>query len=207
MKGAFFAWVLVMTIAAASPVAIEEASGSSVVTGRLRVRLHRGVDGGALARELGARDLGSPAYAPRFRIFEVEPSRALFIQRGSWLAASGSVELDTKWGGLKNLAGGEGGFLVRAAGQGTVVASCYGALESWDLKEGERMTLDTGHMVAYQEGGTFQIRKVAGGLVQSLKSGEALVFDFTGPGRVLTQTRSPRMLIDWLTTVLPFSRS
>jgi uncharacterized protein (AIM24 family) len=31
--------------------------------------------------------------------------------------------------------------------------------------------------------------------------------EFTGPGQVWTQTRSPGLLIQWLTQVLPFSRS
>jgi len=39
-----------------------------------------------------------------------------------------------------------------------------------------------------------------------MKSGEGLVFDFTGPGEILTQTRNPSALISWLTTALPFTR-
>ncbi len=43
------------------------------------------------------------------------------------------------------------------------------------------------------------IRKASGGgLVQRFKSGEGLVFDFTGPGRVWTQTRNPNELIGWI---------
>jgi uncharacterized protein (AIM24 family) len=42
--------------------------------------------------------------------------------------------------------------------------------------------------------------------MQTLKSGEGLVFEFTGPGRVWTQTRNIDELIGWLTAVLPFSR-
>jgi uncharacterized protein (AIM24 family) len=34
--------------------------------------------------------------------------------------------------------------------------------------------------------------------VQSFKSGEGLVFDFTGPGRVWTQTRNPNELMGWI---------
>ena len=43
------------------------------------------------------------------------------------------------------------------------------------------------------------MRKASGGgLVQSFKSGEGLVFDFTGPGRVWTQTRNPNELLGWI---------
>ena len=52
--------------------------------------------------------------------------------------------------------------------------------------------LDAGHMVAYDEGVTFNLRRAAQGkTIQSLKSGEGWVFEFTGPGEVMTQTRSP----------------
>ena len=61
------------------------------------------------------------------------PGQALFIQKGSWLANEVNVKIDTQWGGFKNLFGGEGGFIIRAEGQGTIVFACYGALEVWNL--------------------------------------------------------------------------
>ncbi len=53
-------------------------------------------------------------------------------------------------------------------------------------------------MVAYEQSVTMQLRKAAGGLVQTFKSGEGLVFDFTGPGKVMTQTRNPNELLGWI---------
>ena len=50
---------------------------------------------------------------------DIAPDRALFVQKGSWLASASAVELDTKWGGFKNMFGAEGGFILRAAGRGT----------------------------------------------------------------------------------------
>lgn len=58
---------------------------------------------------------------------DLTANEPLSITRGCWLASSASVALDTKWGGFKNLFGGEGGFLVRASGLGTVLLTCYGA--------------------------------------------------------------------------------
>ncbi len=135
-------------------------------------------------------------------VLEIDPSMAQFVSKGSWLASSGSVELDTKWGGFKNLFGGEGGFILRASGQGRLVLACYGALEAWELQPGQTVTVDTGHMVAYDETVQMQIRKVTGGLVQTFKSGEGLVFDFTGPGKVLIQTRNPNEFLGWITATL-----
>lgn len=131
----------------------------------------------------------------------------LNISRGSWLCSENGVELDTKWGGFKNLAGGEGGFLVRATGQGKVGLACYGALDVLDLAAGESVVVDSGHMVAYSEGVNLQTRKVAKGLMQSLKSGEGLVFEFTGPGKLWIQSRNPTEFLGWLTAELPFSRA
>ena len=87
------------------------------------------------------------------------------------------------------------------------MVACYGAMETWDLQPGQRMVIDTGHLVAYTEGTAYVTRQVNRGLAQSLKSGEGLVFEFTGPGRVVSQTRSPTALTEWLTTVLPFTRA
>ncbi len=139
---------------------------------------------------------------------EITPARTLFISRGSWIAAEQDIEVDTKWGGFKNLFGGEGGFLVRVSGQGSVVLGCYGALDIIDLADGESVVVDSGHMVAYEEGVQVKLRRaVEGRSIQSLKSGEGFVFEFAGPGRVITQTRSPGALVQWLTTVLPGNRS
>ncbi len=125
------------------------------------------------------------------------------ITRGCWLASSAGVELDTRWGGFKSLFGGEGGFLVHATGQGTVVLACYGAIDTLSLQAGESVTIDSGHVVAFGPTVTSQIRKVAGGVLQTLKSGEGLVFDFTGPGWVMTQSRNPAALEAWIRALMP----
>ena len=85
------------------------------------------------------------------------------LTRGSWLCSSGGVEINTKWDGFKNLTDGEGGFLVHATGQGEVVAAYYGALDRFTLEEGETQILDSGHLVAFNEGLDYTTRTVAKG--------------------------------------------
>jgi len=140
-------------------------------------------------------------------VHELVPERPLIMTRGSWLASAPTVELDTRWGGMGQLAGGEGGFAVHATGQGPVLLAAYGALDVVQLRAGERFTLDSGHLVAFDEGVQAQLRKAAPGMIQSMKSGEGFVFDFIGPGNVLVQTHNQNQLVSWLTSVLPFSRS
>ncbi|MDX3193212.1 TIGR00266 family protein [Streptomyces sp. MN03-5084-2B] len=125
------------------------------------------------------------------------------VTRGCWLASSHGVQTETKWGGMKNLMGGEGGFLTHATGQGQLLVSCYGAVETITLQQGEMVTIDTGHVVAYADTVQYQIRKVAQGIIQSMKSGEGLVFDFVGPGQIMTQTRNPSALVSWIVSHVP----
>jgi uncharacterized protein (TIGR00266 family) len=140
--------------------------------------------------------------------YAIEVNGAYILTRGSFLASSEGLELDTKWGGFGNLAGGEGGFLIHITGTGTLVCSCYGARDHLTLAAGETVTVDSGHLVSYTEGITLNARRAAaGGLVQSAKSGEGLVYDVTGPGEVVTQSRNPQELVTWLTSALPFSRT
>jgi uncharacterized protein (TIGR00266 family) len=140
-------------------------------------------------------------------VIPVTAEQAVFIQRGSWLCSSASIDLDTKWGGFRNLFGGEGGFVVRASGEGTLLLSCYGALDTITLAAGESITLDTGHMVAYSDGITMSLRMATGGAIASAKTAEGLVMDFTGPGWVMTQSRNPGALITWISANLPGSRA
>lgn len=135
-------------------------------------------------------------------VVDLTPGQAWFVQKGSWLAGHSSINIDTKWGGFKNLFGSEGGFILRAEGQGPMVLSAYGAIENWTLEPGQTVTLDTGHMVAYTEGMVMEMRKVTGGLVQTFKSGEGLVFDFTGPGNLLVQTRNPHEFLGFITAAV-----
>ncbi|MGH9179578.1 MAG: TIGR00266 family protein [Acidimicrobiales bacterium] len=136
-------------------------------------------------------------------VASVTPEVPISITKGCWLASAAGVELDTKWGGFKNLFGGEGGFLVHASGQGSALLACYGAIDTIELADGEGITIDTGHVVAFGPTVTSQIRKVATGVVQTLKSGEGFVFDFTGPGWVMTQTRNPSALQAWIRQLMP----
>lgn len=135
---------------------------------------------------------------------EVTPDTPLFLRRGSWIANSPGVSVDTQWGGMQNMLGGEGGFGFRVTGNGLALASIYGAIDIIELQPGEQVTIDTGHVVAYDLGIRFQMRRaVQGRSIQSLKSGEGWVFDFAGPGRVLLQTRNPHDLVRWIQEHLP----
>jgi uncharacterized protein (TIGR00266 family) len=140
-------------------------------------------------------------------VITLAPDRAFYITRGCWIANSHAVQIETQWAGMQNLFGGEGGFVIQAAGQGEVVLGAYGAIDTIDLAPGEAVTVDSGHVVAYDAGVQARLRRaVEGRSFASLKSGEGFVFDFAGPGRLLIQSRNPKALVQWLTAELPFTR-
>ena len=128
---------------------------------------------------------------------------SLLIQSGGYVASGPGIELETKWGGAKTFFASEGLILLRATGTGTLLLSSYGAIDEETL---EKLTVDTGHLVAFTEGINFDVRSI-GGIKSSLFSGEGLVVDLTGPGRVLMQTRSQDAFLSWLIPQLPSSGS
>lgn len=144
-----------------------------------------------------------PTYPGDVFSMDIDPANPLVLTRGAWLASSSGVNLDTKFGGARMAIGGEGFFTVKCTGSGTVVASAYGAMDIHSLKDGEALTVDTGHIVAYSNDIRHELRKAGTGLLSSFKSGEGIVMDFYGPGDVITQSRNPSGFASFIASLLP----
>lgn len=136
----------------------------------------------------------------------IDEATALLVQSGCWLASDATVDVDSKWGGSKGFFSGAGLVLLRCSGNGEILLSSYGAIRSVILSDGESMTLDSGHVVAFDENVQYRIRK-AGGWKSMILGGEGIVTEFTGPGRVWMQTRSATDLVDWLRARMPSNSS
>jgi uncharacterized protein (TIGR00266 family) len=132
-------------------------------------------------------------------------NESLLVQSGSYVASEKGIEVDTKWGGAKTFFASEGLIMLRARGQGKLLLSSFGAIHEVNLGIGQGYTVDTGHLVAFSEGIDFRVRRV-GGMKSTLFSGEGLVVDLSGPGRVLMQTRSSDAFLSWLIPKLPKER-
>ncbi len=126
----------------------------------------------------------------------------LMVQSGSYVASELGIELDTRWTGAKTFFASEGLTMLRAFGTGKLLLSSYGAIHEINLEAGDTHSVDTGHLVAFTEGMSFEVRKI-GGMKSTLFSGEGLVVDLAGPGRVLMQTRSTDAFLTWLIPKLP----
>ena len=133
-------------------------------------------------------------------------NETLYVQSSSFIAAAPGIDIDTEFGGGRTFFGGEGLFLLELSGTGPAFLSSYGAIEEVTLDPGERYVVDTGHIVAFEEGVDFSVRKVDG-LKSTLLSGEGLVCEFTGTGTIWVQSRSPDAFLSWLIPQLPSNNS
>ena len=130
----------------------------------------------------------------------LEPGKPFMMQASAFLCSTPSVELETIWGGLKALLSKEGLLLLKATGKGDLFFTAYGTIYEVDV-DGS-YTVDTGHMVAFESTLDYEVKKV-GGWKSTLLSGEGLVAEFKGKGKLWLQTRQVASLIAWITRLLP----
>jgi uncharacterized protein (TIGR00266 family) len=131
----------------------------------------------------------APSLCGDMQAIEVTPGETLYVQGGSYVAAPDSIDLDTKWQGLKGFFSGESLFFLAASGSGPVLVNAFGALETLDL-DGE-VIVDTGHLVAFTSGIDYQVTKASRGWIAAYLSGEGLVLRMRGRGRLYLQSRNP----------------
>jgi len=129
---------------------------------------------------------------------ELDGNYGWCVARHSWIASSSTVAMNPDAPPMKAIFGGAEGFMNYAHGKGAVVLACYGALDLVTLEAGEAVTISSDHVVAFADTLQCRLRPSVPDGVQSIQTGEGLVFDFAGPGAVLTQTRGPRRLTTWL---------
>jgi uncharacterized protein (TIGR00266 family) len=125
----------------------------------------------------------------------------VMVQSGSYLASEEGIDLNAKVSGKAFMAG-EGLSILEAKGNGKLLVSSYGAIYEKTIAQGEKYTVDSSHLVAFDATMGVQPRAV-GGLKSTVFSGEGLVIQMTGPGRIFIQTRSPQALINWIIPQLP----
>jgi uncharacterized protein (TIGR00266 family) len=146
-----------------------------------------------------ARGQGQVAFAAphpgKLKTLELRGNQAWLCQRDSFLCATDGVEIGiafTKRFGA-GLFGGEGFILEKLSGSGSAIIHAGGNLVEFDLVPGQTLRVDTGCIVAFEEGVGYDIQFV-GGFKNAMFGGEGLFLaTLTGPGKCILQT-------------LPFSR-
>lgn len=142
------------------------------------------------------------APAPEGDVQEVlcDGATPIFLSSGAFMASASSVTMDTKWEGARGFFSGAGLALLRAQGQGPLFFSSYGGIHAIDVQGG--YIVDTAHIVGFTGGLTYRVTKL-GGLKSLFFSGEGLVCQFSGQGRLWISTRSPGALAGYLAAFRP----
>jgi uncharacterized protein (TIGR00266 family) len=178
----------------------------------LKTEMKGGIFGGLKRAVLGGESFfvnrfvskgkGVLGLAPRYQgdIVHIPIDGRVYAQSGAFLASTPEINIDTKWGGARTFFAGEGLFLLKLEGSGELWLSSFGGIEELEVEGSLRV--DTGHIVAFEDSLSFRISK-AGGLKATILSGEGLVADFSGNGRIWIQTRSVGEYVGWLSSLLP----
>ena len=208
--------LLKVDLAAGESVSAESGAMVSMSDGiEIETSMRGGLLGGLKRKVLGGESFfvntfnasqdGEVNFAPSLPgdVYAVElRGETIYAQSGAYIASTEGIDVDTSWGGAKTFFSGEGFFMLKISGSGTVFLSSYGAIHEIELAAGQTYTVDTGHIVSFAEGVGYNVRRV-GGMKSTFFSGEGLVVELTGPGTITIQSRSTDALLAWLIPHLP----
>lgn len=113
----------------------------------------------------------------------------LIVQNSSWVCSDPSVQVDLGWQGFKSFFSGESVFWLNLSGTGKTVLSSFGAI--YPVEVNGSYIVDTGHIVAFNEGLSFRLEKAGGNAFSAILGGEGLVCRFEGQGTVWCQSHNP----------------
>ena len=132
---------------------------------------------------------------------QISPSQGYIIQKNSYVASTKDVNLDVSWQGFTKGLFGQGLFMIKVNGTGTLFINTFGAIDKHTLKPGEKLIVDNFHLVAFSDTCQYKVMKF-GGLKETILGGEGLVTEITGPGDLYIQTKNLGELVDWLWTMI-----
>lgn len=116
--------------------------------------------------------------------------QTLVGQKSAYLASETSVEFKTVFTKRfsSGLLGGEGFILQEFSGYGELFLEADGSLTEYDLKPGETMLVDQGHVFLFEESVAYEIKTIKGAK-NILFGGEGLfLVKLTGPGKIILQS-------------------
>jgi uncharacterized protein (TIGR00266 family) len=132
----------------------------------------------------------APDQLGEIRALEAAADDGLLLARGAFLACGPEVGFSLHNAGMQGMLATRGLFFLKTVGTGTIFVTSYGGIVEQSLAASERFVLDNRNIVAFSDGMPFESVVLAGSLKDSFLSGEGFVVRFTGPGRVLYQTRA-----------------
>jgi len=143
----------------------------------------------------------APTHQGEIFVIDVEPSTPWICAGGSFLGCSSGLQVDTQFQGLKGFVSGESLFFVEVSGSGQLLVNAFGRIVESDVDHS--LTVDTGHLVAFQKSLQYSMTKAGGSWMQSWLAGEGIVMNFSGQGSILTQSHNPTEFGKRLGPLLP----
>jgi uncharacterized protein (TIGR00266 family) len=132
----------------------------------------------------------APDHMGEILAVDVAGDDGMMVARGAFLACTPGLGFVLHNAGLQGMLATRGLFFLRTEGSGRLFINGHGGIVEENLGAGERFVVDNRHVVAFSVGMAFESVVLAASLKDSLFSGEGFVVRFTGPGRVLYQTRA-----------------
>ena len=132
----------------------------------------------------------TPEFPGKVIPFHLEAGQTIICQKDAFMCAQESIKLEMhfrkKLGA--GLFGGEGFILQKITGPGTVFIEIPGEVRAIELKAGEIIKVDPGHIAMFEPTVEYDIAGVKG-LKNVLFSGEGLFLaTLTGPGKIWLQS-------------------
>ena len=132
---------------------------------------------------------------------EITPNKGYVIQKTAYIASTQNVDLDIKWEGFTKGLFGQGLFMLKVTGNGTIFINTFGAIDKHTLEPNQTLIVDNFHLVAFSDSCNYKVTKF-GGLKETILGGEGLVTQITGPGDIYIQTKNLNEFVNWLWTLL-----
>lgn len=126
---------------------------------------------------------------------------SITLSAGAYLASVGSIDVLARYGGIRGILAKEGIFFLECHGNGDIWFNSFGGVDTIDV-DGSYV-VDNGHIVGWEGDLEFQMKSPGGGLVGLFASGEGLVCEFKGRGRIWIQSRNVGSIVDWLVPLFP----
>ena len=147
----------------------------------------------------------SSAFPGTIKEFKVDSNHEYLAQKSAFLVADPNVNVDATvnnnfWAGLL---GGEGFILQKFTGEGSILTEIDGSVQEIELKPGQSIKVETGHVALFESTVSYEVQAVKG-LKNILFGGEGLfMVTLTGPGKVWLQTLTAHDMAEKLIPYLP----
>ncbi len=140
---------------------------------------------------------------------ELEAGQSVIMHKHAFLCAEKSVALDVfftrKLGA--GFFGGEGFILQKLTGPGMTFAELDGDAVEYNLKQGETMRVEPGHVAMFEGSVSFDIQMIKG-IANVLAGGEGLFLaTLTGPGRIWLHSMTVSKMAHRLMEFMPAKSS